>query len=372
MSTASICALLNYAPHYRRAVYRRMQSSLPVDFFFGDRTAAEVKKMDYALLERPVQELRYRRLFGHFNWLSGTLRLLFRPYRAYLFTGEPYCVSTWLALLINKLRSKPTYLWSHGWYGDESAAKVRIKRLFFRLASGVFLYGNYARELMIAAGLDQNRLHVIYNSLDYEQQALLRSKLAAGTVYQDHFPHAAPTLVFIGRLTAVKRLSLLLEALAALAAEGKTYNLVLIGSGPRESTLQQQVAELQLHSQVWFYGACYEESEIAQLLFDADLCVSPGNVGLTALHALAYGTPVITHDNFSRQMPEFEAIVPRESGDFFQEGSSESLAATLEDWFTRYPEKTETLRERCWQKIESVYHPEFQVELLRKVILTDG
>ena len=38
------------------------------------------------------------------------------------------------------------------------------------------------------------------------------------------------------------------------------------------------------------------------------MCVSPGNVGLTAIHSLTYGTPVLTHDNFNFQMPEAEAI----------------------------------------------------------------
>ena len=52
----------------------------------------------------------------------------------------------------------------------------------------------------------------------------------------------------------------------------------------------------------------YDENEIGDLIYNADLCVSPGNVGLTAIHTLTYGTPVLSHANFPNQMPEFEAI----------------------------------------------------------------
>ena len=62
------------------------------------------------------------------------------------------------------------------------------------------------------------------------------------------------------------------------------------------------------------YGETFDEAEISKLLNHADLCVSPGNVGLTAMHALAYGVPVATHNDFKNQMPEFEAITPGKTG----------------------------------------------------------
>lgn len=37
---------------------------------------------------------------------------------------------------------------------------------------------------------------------------------------------------------------------------------------------------------VWFYGSCYDEQTNAELIYNADMCVAPGNVGLTAIHAM--------------------------------------------------------------------------------------
>lgn len=84
----------------------------------------------------------------------------------------------------------------------------------------------------------------------------------------------------------------------------------------RKQQLQQQVKSYNLANNIWFYGACYDEIKNAALIYNADLCVSPGNVGLTAMHSMVFGTPVITHNDFKWQMPEFEAIEPGKTGDF--------------------------------------------------------
>ena len=57
--------------------------------------------------------------------------------------------------------------------------------------------------------------------------------------------------------------------------------------------------------------------------------VSPGNVGLTAMHALVYGIPVISHSNAAAQMPEFEAITPGLTGELFKENDVFSLCESL-------------------------------------------
>lgn len=57
----------------------------------------------------------------------------------------------------------------------------------------------------------------------------------------------------------------------------------------------------------------------AELIYNADLCVAPGNIGLTAMHAMMFGCPCISHNDFSWQMPEFEAIVPYKTGNFLKE-----------------------------------------------------
>ena len=79
--------------------------------------------------------------------------------------------------------------------------------------------------------------------------------------------------------------------------------MVIIGDGQEREKLEK--LSRQLDVKTWFYGACYDDVQTAQLIYDADICVSPGNVGLTAMHVMSFGTPVITHSNFVNQMPPF-------------------------------------------------------------------
>ena len=58
----------------------------------------------------------------------------------------------------------------------------------------------------------------------------------------------------------------------------------------------------------------------------SNLTVSPGRMDLRNTEFLAYGTPVITHANFDQQVPEVEAIIPGENGDFFRQDDYIDLA----------------------------------------------
>lgn len=47
------------------------------------------------------------------------------------------------------------------------------------------------------------------------------------------------------------------------------------------------------------------------------------------MHSLVYGTPIITHDNFDRQGPEYEAIAP---GKPVLVGSNTPMAQIVRHW----------------------------------------
>ncbi len=125
--------------------------------------------------------------------------------------------------------------------------------------------------------------------------------------------------------------------------------------------------ELGLGKSVWFYGACYDEKQIAEFLYNADLCVSPGNVGLTAMHAMMFGCPVISHDNFPMQMPEFEAIEVGNTGAFFKENDVDNLAETINNWIKTCSDR-ESVRKSCFKVIDEKYNPHVQLETLRTTI----
>lgn len=114
----------------------------------------------------------------------------------------------------------------------------------------------------------------------------------------------------------MKKLDQIVEAVGILKQKGENYNIAFVGDGEIRQSLEVEVAKYQLQDNVWFYGPCFDEKINAELIYNADLCVAPGNIGLTAMHVLMFGCPAISHNNFKCQMPEFESIIPGHTGAF--------------------------------------------------------
>jgi glycosyltransferase involved in cell wall biosynthesis len=236
------------------------------------------------------------------------------------------------------------------------------------MVDGVFLYGNYAKNLMVQNGFNSNKLHVIHNSLDYDVQLPIRDSLTINELYKGHFKNGAPVLCFIGRLTSVKKIHILIDALYIMNKRGTHLNLILIGDGEERKSLEDKVNQLELSDRVWFYGESYDERTNAELLYNADLCVAPGNIGLTAMHAMMFGCPCMSHDDFPYQMPEFEAIIPNQTGNFFKRDDVQSLADSIENWFAVNGNRREEIRKACYQEIDMNWNPHKQIEIFKQVI----
>lgn len=367
-----VCCIFNYPPHYREKIYKLLEDEVNCTFFFGGSSEdGKIKKLDYTVFRKTISDLKTKKLISHFYWISGSVSLVFKSYKKFILTGEPYCVSAWIILLLGKLFGKKVYLWGHGWYGDETGVKRIIKYYFHKLASGIFLYGNYSRDLMIKEGFKPEKLHVVYNSLFYDEQIEIRKTLKQISIFKDHFNNENKNIIFIGRLTPVKKLDLLLHALKKIKDKGVNLNLTFIGNGTIKDDLISLTDNLELNNDVWFYGESYDEKELSELIYNADICVSPGNVGLTAIHVMTYGTPVITHDNFVNQMPEFEAVEDGVTGGFFKENDIDSLADKIIEWSNYSVQNRDAVRDACYKIIDTKFNPYNQVGKFKKVLLDE-
>ena len=361
----------NIAAHYRKAIFMKMDQTFNMEFLFGKKWG-DVKEMDTSLLRGIVQKTETRHFRGGWYWQSGLISKLSKHYDRYLLVFETRALSTWVFCLLAQFigKRKLLFFWSHGWYGKETYLEKITKKILFRLAGGgIFLYGNYARDLMIKEGFNPEKLFVIHNSLDYERHLEIRCQLQPTSIYVSHFNNIAPNLVFIGRLTKIKRLDLVLGAMRLCKEKGLLLNMTFVGDGAELFPLQQLTYQLGLNNQVWFYGACYDETVNANLIFNADLCIAPGNVGLTAIHAMTFGTPVITHNDYTHQMPEFEAIQDGITGSFFTSGDMESLANTISHWLLSHVDR-ELVRQACYDEIGNQWNPQFQIDVLLKYLKT--
>lgn len=364
-----VCFLMNMAPMYVEPAYTLFDKELNVLWCFGSNDT-DIKEMDHKLL-KDVVVYKTTKLFGHAYYLKGALSLAFRrDIESYVLIGEPALLTTWILPWLIKIfhPSRQILFWTHGWYGKEGKLKTIIKKIYFLPADIILTYGDRARKLMIYIGFNTSKVYAIHNSLNHDAQVILRNQLNPNSIYKDHFGNNDQVLLFIGRLTPVKQLDMILDAVHILRIKGQNYNVVYVGDGPEREKLESKAKELNLINQVWFYGACYDEKQNADLIFNADLCVAPGNIGLTAMHSLVFGTPALTHNDFRWQMPEYEAIKEGVTGCFFERNSVESLAESISKWFEENKDKRTDVRHACYKEIDENWTPEFELNVLKKVL----
>ncbi len=364
MEKKKICMFFNDLAVYRRAIYKMLDEEYDCEWYIEDVNTG-VKEFDASELKR-VHRLPVRKR-GSFYTVKGFLKLLRQDFDVYFVLGATRNFTLFVFCVLKRLfyPDKRVYFWTHGLYGKETKAELLLWKIpFFKLANGIFTYGEYSKGLLIKNGINPEKVFVIHNSLSYDEQLELRNSLTPTNIYNEHFGNSLPVLVMIGRLNGRKHLDMLFHAVAILKEKGEGYNIILIGDGECKESLIQLARDKGLEKQVWFYGACYDEKTNAELLFNSDMCVVPGDTGLTAIHSLMFGVPVVTHNCFKYQGPEFEAIKSGITGDYYEYGSIENLAAIISSWFKNH--NREEVRNNCYKEIDTLWNPIFQYEVVKK------
>jgi alpha-1,6-mannosyltransferase len=107
-------------------------------------------------------------------------------------------------------------------------------------------------------------------------------------------PLDVPLAGFVGRFATEKAIDVLLDGWARVAAR-TGLRLVLVGAGPLDAVLRRHPYASRVH----FIPFERDRERLATLLSTLDLYLAPGPVetfGLSALEALASGTPVLSTD----------------------------------------------------------------------------
>lgn len=367
-----VAVIYHMFPHYRGPVLRALARSERYRFeFHGSHQALEGILPYTGDDVATVAPLGFRPQ-GAGGVFTGLWRLVLSTETdALILIGNPNYLQTWVAVVLARLRGKQVLFWTHGWRRREPGLKGRLRTFYYRLSNGVLVYADRAKEIARASGFPVDKVFPIYNSLDWDASAPLFEALERGD--PDSLKTEAglktdcPVLICTARLTPLCRFDLLLEAAALLAARGRPVQVVLVGDGPMRPQLEAQAKAANLD--VTFTGGIYDEAVLSRLLYCADMTVSPGKVGLTGMHSLTYGTPVVTHDDLDHQMPEVEAVIPGRTGVFFRENDAEDLARAIGevlDW----PQSRAGTRAACRAVIADRYTPAVQTRLIEDALDT--
>jgi alpha-1,6-mannosyltransferase len=162
-------------------------------------------------------------------------------------------------------------------YNRRTAASYDVVVCTTAWAAAEFRRLGVPNVLQVPLGVDLSCFH------PERRDEELRARLAPG---------GQALLVHCSRLSPEKRPQRAIGALAELRRRGLPAVLVIAGDGPRRRALQAQARGLPVR----FLRHISDRGRLAQLLATADVVIAPGPVetfGLSALEALASGTPVV-------------------------------------------------------------------------------
>lgn len=367
-----IAVIYHCFPHYRKAIVEALSHSDKYDYVFIGSSVpvtASIKNMVFpteiefhdAPCRRAGPFLLQNSIFSHINKICPD---------AVIILGNAWYISYWALCLKSMLLGKPVLMWTHGWIdAKENYFKKLYRNLFYRLANGLLLYGERAIEIGVSNGFDAKKLFFIGNSLDFDEMSEVfdgvRRLDRANLKEEMSIPLEASVIMCSARLTHLCKFDILIQAVASIDRYKHKISIVLIGDGPEKEKLAMLANKLDVD--VRFLGACYDEKIISKYYHLADMTVSPGKVGLTAIHSLTYGTPVISHNNLNKQMPEVEAIIPSVTGGLFEYDNIKSLADEILKWVDCKQNNPEVI-DWCRDIISNRFSPSSQVKFIESAL----
>lgn len=246
--------------------------------------------------------------------------------------GNPRLFSNYPLIWKAKSRNVATVWWGIGTMPSQSPLTGFVRRLIMKWTDIVLLYTEQEREEFLRMGFPANRLFAVNNAIDQKpiQEAIKYWSADRLKEFQrEHELSAKQVFLFCGRLTPKARLDLALQALAEMLAETPNTLLVVIGDGEERTRLQKLAIQLGISDCVRWMGTIYDQHTMAPWFLSAKAFVYPGYIGLSIMHSMGYGLPVITHHNMSNQSPEIAALRDGMNGLLFQEGNIVDLVRKM-------------------------------------------
>lgn len=351
--------------HYRKSLFERLSESEKYNIKIiggSHKDAIEGIKESNPKIQTCLVNKKIR-IAGHsFIWQSGLLKLIkkTRPDIVVLTGVDPHLIVS-LILTIFKTSFKIKIIWwGHATIDKQGRWGKKIRKYFFNRADGIMTYGT-ENSLKLKEVLD-NKIPIVSvkNCINDEEYGF--NQKGSGT--SDGVSHPF-TVLFSGRLTFEKRVDLLVRAIEVIRKKNVEIKCVIVGAGPEFNDALRLANELNVADYIEFAGAKYQ-AECIPYFQEADIFVLPGKVGLSIIHGMSYGLPVITSDKKEIHSPEFEIITKGSNGDFFSDFDYKSLAEKILEWKTKLENNRKEIREEC---VRSVTDEGFTVDSMSEKMI---
>jgi glycosyltransferase involved in cell wall biosynthesis len=205
--------------------------------------------------------------------------------------------------------------------------KKRLYRGWLRRVAGVMPMGELGERFFIHYGANPQRLYRVPYTPDYEAFAVFDD--AQIQRFRQKFGLASERKYFLysGRLVPVKRVDLLIDAFAAIAARRPDWDLVVAGAGPLGDALRRRVPDSLLRRVIW--TGFLEQEQLRSAYHASDVLVLPSDFepwAVVVQEAMAAGLVVVASDVVGSA---HELIADGTSGRIFRAGEQGELEKAL-------------------------------------------
>ena len=314
-------ALPKYRVDFFKRLSLRYDESLKVYFSSSSSLKSlEINEFyNWALELDPIYVLPY---LAHLEWQPNIIGLKINKGDILILSGNPRQVSTLVLLLKAKLKGVKVVWWGQYWSSTSKRWRQILRFIPMSLSNALLFYTDTEIKSFKTDALafgKKKLIAALNNGIDITEIKRFKIEYRAD--------ERSLSLLFIGRLTEKCKLNLAFKALHKLGSDSPTLHI--IGSGEEQKTLLKLSEQLNITKYIHWHGTITDEMEISKIANNCKAFLYPGEVGLSLIHAMAYGLPAIVHNDRRRHMPEIAAFTNHLTGTDFKMDDVDSLCQTL-------------------------------------------
>ena len=254
----------------------------------------------YPIFRYPSLDLRKETGYMAGIPFSPELLRQLEPYNVRLLHAHCPIVSTMVARELRQVLDVPLVLTYHTKFDIDIANVIRSKALQegskrallenINACDEVWAVSQGAAENLRSLGYEGDCI-VMHNGVDLPRGRVSQEAIQAATAGFD-LPENIPCYLFVGRIMWYKGLKIILDALAALQAEGQEYRMVFVGGGGDFDEVKAYSESMNLGNRVFFAGPVHDRETLRAWYCRADLFLFPSTFdtnGLVVREAAACG-----------------------------------------------------------------------------------
>ncbi|QGN38814.1 glycosyltransferase family 4 protein [Klebsiella oxytoca] len=208
------------------------------------------------------------------------------------------------------------YLHGQGGYKRTGLASKLLYNLTLCLTDGYICYNEFCSN-----ELKKKTYRFLHNKIHHIDNSLYVEPVSEKDIVMNEKENS---VVFIGRVRERSGLELLLEAGKIVSRHVPDFKIHIIGGGEYINALKSR------YSEAIFHGELFSQEEIRKVCRKSRAGIYGGDAGLSVVHYMSLGLPVVIHSDLHRHMgPEPAYIIDGYNGLLFERDNIRSIAEKI-------------------------------------------